>query len=143
MSYLDDLPLAGKLTGVRFDGWEDWLREEFVRNDHNGRVGGTLLDESSHARVWEIRLAPGERVPAHRHVLDYFWLAHAEGRSRQHTHDGTTREVAYRTGEIRQYHFGCGEFLLHDLENIGTTELWFTTVEFLRSANAPLPLGER
>jgi hypothetical protein len=30
--------------------------------------------------------------------------------------------------------------MVHDLENIGHTELVFTTVEFLDSANAPLEL---
>lgn len=30
---------------------------------------------------------------------------------------------------------------LHDIENIGDTELVFTTVEHLDSANAPLPLA--
>ena len=42
--------------------------------------------------MWEIRLAPGERWHAHRHVLDYFWTAVNAGSSRQHTHDGTVRD---------------------------------------------------
>jgi hypothetical protein len=32
--------------------------------------------------------------------------------------------------------------MMHDLENIGDTELAFTTVEFLDSANPPLTLRE-
>lgn len=62
------------------------------------------------------------------------------GSSRQRTFDGTTREVAYTPGETRHFSFAKGEYLLHDLENIGGTELIFTTVEFKGSANAPLPL---
>ena len=34
--------------------------------------------------------------------------------------------------------FEEGEFMVHDRENIGDTELLFTTVEFLDSPNAPL-----
>jgi hypothetical protein len=30
--------------------------------------------------------------------------------------------------------------MIHDLENVGETDLLFTTVEFLDSPNAPLPL---
>ena len=75
-----------------------------------------------------------------RHVLDYFWTAVTPGRSRQHTFDGTTREVTYLTGQTRHFHFGPGEYLLHDIENIGDTDLVFTTVEHLDSANAPLPI---
>jgi hypothetical protein len=90
--------------------------------------------------VWEIRLGPGERFHAHRHVLDYFWTAVNAGRSRQRTADGSTREVAYAAGETRHFTFGAGEFLLHDIENVGPNELVFTTVEHLDSANTPLAL---
>ena len=138
---LPDAPLAGTLTGTDFDGWTDALRAEFETRSHDGHVGSRLLSETPRARVWEIRLAPGERWHVHRHVLDYFWTAINAGRSRQHTSDGTTREVAYDAGETRFYAFRSGEFLLHDIENIGDTELVFTTVEHLDSANAPLELS--
>ncbi|MGV9803662.1 hypothetical protein ACWDTP_37010 [Mycobacterium sp. NPDC003449] len=52
----------------------------------------------------------------------------------------TTREVHYEAGETRFYTFGAGEFLLHDLENIGSTPLKFLTVELLASANPPIAL---
>ncbi|MFD9271363.1 hypothetical protein ACFWB1_32790 [Streptomyces goshikiensis] len=124
------LPLAGTLVARDHEDWSAELRAEFAANAHNGRVGGRLLSETDRVRVWEIRLAPGERLPAHRHVLDYFWTALTAGRGRQHTADGTTREVTYEAGETRHFTFGPGEFLLHDLENCGHTPLLFTTVEF-------------
>lgn len=73
-------------------------------------------------------------------MLDYFWTAVNGGNSRQHAHDGTIRDVSYTAGETRHFHFGLGEFLLRDIENIGQTELVFTTVEHLDSDNPPLPL---
>ncbi len=57
------------------------------------------------------------------------------------SHDGTTREVSYAAGETRYFHFGPGEYLLHDIENVGDTELIFTTVEHLDGDNAPLELS--
>jgi hypothetical protein len=138
--YLTDAPLAGDLVATDFDGWTSELRAEFDTHAHDGHVGSRLLSEGERVRVWEIRLAPGERFHAHRHVLDYFWTAVNAGRSRQHTSDGTTREVAYDAGETRHFSFAPGEFLLHDIENVGGTELVFTTVEHLDSANAPLAL---
>jgi beta-alanine degradation protein BauB len=140
-NFLTDLPLAGELVAIGFDTWPDRLKDEFREHSHDGEVGSRLLSENSRVRVWEIRLAPGERWHAHRHVLDYFWTAINAGSSRQHTHDGTTRDVSYRAGETRHFHFGPGEYLLHDIENIGDSELIFTTVEHLDSANAALPLG--
>ncbi len=139
--FLTDLPLAGELVAENFDGWPDWLKAEFAERAHDGNVGSRLLSQNSRVRVWEIRLAPGERWHAHRHVLDYFWTAVNAGRSRQHTFDGTTREVTYEAGETRHFHFGPGEYLLHDIENIGDTDLIFTTVEYLYSENSPLPVG--
>ena len=41
----------------------------------NPCVGSTLLSENERTRVWIIRLAPGERIGFHRHVLDYFWTS--------------------------------------------------------------------
>ena len=35
-----------------------------------------------------------------------------------------------------------GEYKVHDLENIGEKDLVFMTVEFLNSANKPLPLPQ-
>ena len=122
-SFLNDLPLAGDLVATDFQGWPEWLKTEFAENAHDGNVGSRLLSENDRVRVWEIRLAPGERWHAHRHVLDYFWTAINAGRSRQHTHDGTVREVSYSAGETRHFHFAEGEFLLHDIENIGDLSL--------------------
>ncbi|WP_255794702.1 hypothetical protein [Mycobacteroides abscessus] len=139
-SFLRDLPLAGRVIGTDFDGWSVELRAEFTDYAYDGHVGSRLLSQNDRVRVWEIRLAPGERWHAHRHVLDYFWTAVTAGNSRQHTFDGTTREVSYEAGETRHYDFGSGEFLLHDIENIGDTELVFTTVEHLDSENSPLDL---
>jgi len=136
--FLTDAPLAGTLIATDFEGWSDELRAEFDTHSHDGDVGSRLLSQNERVRVWEIRLAPGERWHAHRHVLDYFWTAVNAGRSRQHTSDGTTREVSYGAGETRHFSFAAGEYLLHDIENAGDTDLVFTTVEHLDSANPPL-----
>src|SRR5262249_20211380 len=52
--------------------WPPAIAAEFERErqNNNGCVGTTLLSESDRVRVWIIRLAPGERIGFHRHVLD-------------------------------------------------------------------------
>ena len=106
----------------------------------SARVGTRLLLEDGHARIWEIRLAPGERVPLHRHVLDYFWTCVSGGRATSRDAAGTVTEVEYAMGETRSFVFAAGESMVHDLENAGDAELVFTTVEYLDSANPPLAL---
>ena len=121
--------------------WPSAIREEFEASQLNGRVGTRLLSETDRVRVWEIRLAPGERIGFHRHVLDYFWTAVTPGRARSHTQDGSVVKATYAAGDTRHFAYGTGEYKIHDLENVGDTDLWFTTVEFLDSANEPLEIN--
>ena len=123
--------------------WPQWLAEEFAKNRQNGCVGTQLLSEDKRVRVWDIRLAPGERIGFHRHQLDYFWTAVTAGRARSHQQDGSTLETEYYPGETRHESYAAGEFKIHDLENIGESDLVFTTVEFLQSANSPLALPDK
>lgn len=122
--------------------WPEELRKEFEKGQFNGCVGTTLLSESKRARVWEVRLAPGERMPFHRHLLSYFWTATTDCRGLSHFQDGTIKEVEYKAGDTMHLEFGLGEFMVHDIKNIGETHFVFTTVEFLDSANAPLPIPD-
>ncbi len=122
--------------------WPPAVAAEFEceRQNNNSGVGTTLLSENERVRVWIIRLAPGERIGFHRHVLDYFWTNVTGGRGRQHVHDGTTVEYSYQPGETRHETYGAGQYKVHDLENIGDKEMVFMTIEFLDSANKPLAI---
>ena len=126
----------------RREEWPAWVREEFQRNQFNGCVGTALLSETERVRVWSIRLKPGERIGFHRHVLDYFWTAVTSGRAISHTQDGGTIERHYYAGETQHERYRPGKYKVHDLENVGDNELVFTTVEFLDSANPPLPVPD-
>lgn len=118
------------------------LRAEFEAARENGRVGHVLVSETERVRVWSIRLAPGERIGFHRHVLDYFWTALTRGRARSHINGGPPRETVYSPGDTQHHHYELSQSMIHDLENIGDTELIFTTVEFIDSANKPLPVPD-
>jgi quercetin dioxygenase-like cupin family protein len=124
--------------------WPDAITADFERERRspNGCVGNTLISESDKVRVWTIRLKPGERFGFHRHVLNYFWSAINAGKGRQHLMDGTTVEYTYQPGETRHESYAADEFKVHDLENIGDTDLVFMTVEFLDSPNKPLAIPD-
>jgi len=135
------LTMADKPTNsTSTERWPAKIRDEFEREakNPNGCVGHKLISETDKVRVWRIHLRPGERVGFHRHVLNYFWSAATSGRGRQHFNDGETREYTYSAGETRHETYGPGEYKVHDLENIGDTDLIFVTVEFLESTNKPL-----
>lgn len=122
--------------------WSETLKADLRANFLNGRVGQQMLSETDRVRIWSIRLAPGQRMGFHRHQLDYFWVAISPGRSRSNLMSGEVVETAYQAGSTRHFGFTAGEFMIHDLTNVGDTELVFTTVEFKGGANAPLPLPE-
>jgi hypothetical protein len=139
MTMLDKKPVHTVQTA-----WPPEITAEFERErkSHNGCVGQRLLSENERVRVWEIRLKPGQRFGFHRHVLDYFWSALNAGRAHAHLEDGSTVEHTYFAGETRHETHAAGHSKVHDLENTGDTELIFTTVEFLDSANRPLPVPD-
>ena len=124
--------------------WPPEIKAEFDREGQNPNpcVGSQLLSENERARVWIIRLKPGERIGFHRHVLDYFWTAVVPSRGRQHLMDGSTVEYSYYAGETRHETYGPGEFKVHDLENIGDTDMIFNTIEFVDSANKPMAIPD-
>lgn len=118
--------------------WTPELVAELQGGRTSGQVGSTLVSQSDRARVWLIEMQPGDRLPFHTHVLDYFWVATTAGSARSRYADGTVAEVDYEVGTTKHFTFAAGDSMTHDLENIGSTTLCFTTVEYLDSANAPL-----
>ena len=56
--------------------------------------------------------------------------------------DGSMVEHTYKAGETRHEKTAAGHFKVHDLDNIGDADLNFMTVEFLDSANKPLPVPD-
>lgn len=135
---------SGELTTSGFEGWSDEIRQEFRTNVYNGQIGTDLMFENDSVRVWHMTLQPGEKMPVHRHVLTYFWTAITPGRFLQRTYDGTTYESNYEAGLTHFYDVGYGEFALHNLENVGDTEMIFVAVELKKeSANFPLSVASR
>lgn len=127
-------------TAQNFTGphWTPELIAELEGGRKSGAVGSTMVSESARARVWLIEMQPGERLPFHTHVLDYFWVATTAGRALSRYADGQVAEVSYDIGTTKHFSFAAGKSMTHDLENVGDTVLCFTTVEYLDSANTPL-----
>ena len=125
-----------------FDQWPDGMKAEMVANAMCPVVGSTLVSETDQVRVWHLLIAAGTRCTFHRHVLNYFWTCHTHGRARGYYEDGSITETTHFPGDTKHMTYGTGEYLVHAVENIGSTDLLFTTVEFLHSANAPLPVPD-
>lgn len=136
----DHVPIAQ--DDAAFEAWPDGLRDEMLANRDNGCVGSVLVSETERVRVWHLRLAPGERCAFHRHVNPYFWTVHGDGRARAYAASGAVTETAYRDGDTAHFHYDEGQSMMHSLENVGETELLFTTVEHLDGPNTPLTVPD-
>jgi hypothetical protein len=123
--------------------WPAGMVDEMRANAMNGVVGSTLVSETEKVRVWHLSIAAGTRCAFHRHVLDCFWTCHSHGTARGYYEDGSVTETIHFPGDTRHLTYGKGEHLLHAVENIGSTDLPFTTVEYKASANSPLPVPDK
>ncbi len=119
-----------------YDDWPAARRKEIGRNWQNRQVGSDLVSTHGNRLVWHLHLRPGERFPFHRHDCDYFWTCLTSGVSRSYFQDGNVGETLYAAGDTRHFDIAAGTFFVHDLENIGDTDLVFVTVEFLRDGPA-------
>lgn len=123
--------------------WPAALQAEFLTDFYSPAVGSVLVSETDEVRVWHLHLPPGTRCGFHRHVLNYFWSCHSDGVARGWYDDGRIQDVQHFKGETKHFHFGPGEGFTHAVQNVGDSDLLFTTVEFKVSDNAPLPLDGR
>jgi hypothetical protein len=122
--------------------WPQEMQDEFEAWKDNGVVGSVLVSETDRVRVWHLHLPPDKRCNFHRHVLHYFWTALLPGKARGYYNDGRIVDVEHHFGETKHYKYAKGEYGIHSVENIGDTDLRFTTVEFLDSPNQPLPIPD-
>lgn len=112
--------------------WTPALIAELQANDRNFTVGSRIVSEEAGVRVWHISVPPGGRLPFHRHAQAYFWTVLGPGKSRSRYGSGVVTEFEYQAGDTRHFNSVGSESFIHDLENIGDTELVFVTVEHLR-----------
>jgi hypothetical protein len=107
------------------------FQEELASAPSNTAVGTSSLLQNASVRVWEVRLAPGERTPFHAHTTRYFWTCVDAGIGRQRDADGTMKLFRYHAGDTRYSEHTSDDPMVHDLENAGDTVLRFVTVELL------------
>lgn len=96
----------------------------------SGQVGTELLFENDRVRVWDLRLAPGERAGFHRHSHDYFFVVIGGGKLKSVHEDGSDwYETEMADGEVRFREIEGED--VHDAINVGE-KLWRNIVVELK-----------
>ena len=94
------------------------------------QVGTELLFENDRVRVWDLRLAPGERAGFHRHSHDYFFVVIGGGRLKSVRGDGSDwYETEMKDGEVHFREIAHQD--VHDAINVGD-EVWRNIVVELK-----------
>jgi quercetin dioxygenase-like cupin family protein len=105
--------------------------EQILSGSSNDQIGTQLVKDTESMRIWHLRLAPGQTIPPHRHDRPYFWTVVSDGKGLSCFDDGRDLEVIYKAGDTKHFPNLTPETgFVHDLTNIGDTELVFVTVEF-------------
>ncbi|TMM30017.1 cupin domain-containing protein [Polaribacter aestuariivivens] len=111
--------------------WTEDLKEALKKAEKNEIVGEHLVLENDIFKVWNIQLLAGKSLPFHKHSKPYFYTAITSGKSRSFYSDGKIVDTEYKKNDIRYFNnLSESNYFIHNLENIGTTTLLFTTVEF-------------
>jgi hypothetical protein len=97
----------------------------------NYTVGTAMLLENERIRVWDITLAPGERMPFHCHRTTYFYRCESGGPWRLRTLEGEVVHGEDAPGAVTFHELASDERLIHELTNVGDAPLRYTTVELL------------
>jgi hypothetical protein len=108
----------------------DEFAQELESAPGNRQIATKRLFENERVRIGELALEPGERASGHCHAHPYFFVCVDAGRAISRFPNGNNVETDYEVGTTWFDDLPNGPEV-HDLENVGTTRLRFTTVELL------------
>ncbi len=106
-------------------------KQQIIDGKDNTSIGTRLVSDLPFMRVWQIKLAPGETLPPHRHDRPYFWTVLTDGQGQSSLDDGRELAICYKAGDTKYFPALTPEAgFVHDLVNTGDDDLIFVTVEF-------------
>jgi hypothetical protein len=95
-----------------------------------GQVGTRLLFENAVVRVWEMRLAPSNTSPAHRHHCDYV-IAYASPLRAEIALDDERIAASFDAGHVAYFSVGQEGTQLQQLTNTGDAEHLHFVIELV------------
>ena len=105
--------------------------QDIAAGRENADIGTELVLDTDAMRIWHLRLAPGETIPAHRHDRPYVWTIVTNGQGVSQFDDGCVVPITYKAGDTGNFpDLSPDNYFVHDLTNTGDTDLIFVTVEF-------------
>lgn len=110
-----------------FDTWDKAKLKEAKDGNYSDAVG-EILFENERIKLWEIILAPTERLPFRRHRNNYSCTCFTEGVGLLRNVNGKISLLRFERGD--HYYVECkNEEIIQDLENVGENTIKIAVVE--------------
>jgi hypothetical protein len=113
-----------------FSSWDPRKLKELKEDKiYDSFEGGSLMFENEYLKLWELTLAPGERLPFCRKNTNYSWTCISGGQTVTHCADGSITCYLIEKGETYFYDF-TKKIRISDVENTGKNILVIHIIEY-------------
>ncbi|MEO1011378.1 MAG: hypothetical protein AAFX53_08740 [Bacteroidota bacterium] len=113
-----------------FTNWDEEKLNELERTEFPEELGNRLLFENDRVRLWELRLAPQDRLPFRRFRNDYSWSCPSGGMLVERNCNGTILFSHFEKED--KGHVDVKERIqIKDMQNIGFESLRMHIMEYL------------
>jgi hypothetical protein len=112
-----------------FDPWEPSKLNELKNQRFPESLGQKLLFENEKVLLWELDLVPGQRHPFRKISRNHSWVTQSEGLAISRCCTGKISMLRFKNGDSTFFGLN-GEVAIHDLENIGESNLLIHITEF-------------
>ena len=112
-----------------FDPWEQEKIDELLHQKITESLSNRLVFENESVKLWDLHLAPGERIPFRRHNTNYGWVCPTGGLVITRYGNGKIDMFKIDPGDT-EYFENRGKNYINDLENIGEHSVYINILEY-------------
>ena len=122
-----------------FDPWEQEKIDELFHQEITEALSNRLVFENNRYKLWDLCLAPGERIPFRRHNTDYGWVCPSGGLALSRYGHGKIDMIKLEPGDTEFFQYR-GKRYVNDLENIGEHPIRINILEYKRTQDGKIPV---
>lgn|SRR5690606_11632455 len=122
-----------------FDPWEQEKIDELFHQEITDSLSNRLVFENERFKLWDLYLAPGERIPFRRHNTDYGWVCPTGGLAISRYGNGKIDMIKFKAGDTEFFQYR-GKNYVNDLENIGEHPIYINILEYKQPQEDRIPL---
>lgn len=112
-----------------FDPWELEKIDELLHQEITESLSNRLVFENESVKLWDLYLAPGERIPFRKHNTNYVLTCTTGGLALSRYGNGKIDMIKLDPG-YSEYFENRGKNYVNDLENIGEFPIVINILEY-------------